>query len=208
MEQVVLASASPRRRELLRQMGLPFVTCFAEVDESVPENCEDFIAACSNLAKKKILAVKDMGKVRGCRWFIAADTLVVKGRRIFGKPLNRDEARTMLRGLAGARHRVITGVAFFDRRRDIFDLGGEAAEVRFVPMSETDIEWYLDTGEWQGAAGGYRIQEKAACFIESIRGNYSTVMGLPIPLIYAILRRNGFPYGGPKSSVGPGPHEK
>ena len=207
MEQVVLASASPRRREILRQMGVPFIICPADIDETFPEKCSDFLPVCVSLAKKKIEAVLGRGKVAGCRWYLGADTVVVKGRRVYGKPRDRDEAGRMLADLAGGRHRVVTGVALFDRRRGRFDEAGDAAEVVFAPMSEAEIEWYLDTGEWQGAAGGYRIQEKAACFIESIRGSFSTVMGLPIRPIYGILRRNDFPIGETKSSVGPGPDE-
>lgn len=202
MEQVVLASASPRRSEILKQIGIPFIVCPADIEEIFSGRQGNFESQCSSLAMRKIEAVLGNRKVRECRWFLGADTVVLKGRRIYGKPRDRDEARRFIAELSGGEHRVVTGIALYDRGRNLFDRAGDTAAVRFAPMSEKEIDWYIDTGEWQGAAGGYRIQERAALFIESIRGNYSTVMGLPIRAIYDILRQNTYPFTGIKSSVG------
>jgi septum formation protein len=183
-------------------MGLPCIVCSAEIDESLPEGRRDFKTLCKELARRKIEAVLERPEVRGRRWFIGADTVVVKNRRAFGKPRSKDEARSFIACLAGGRHRVITGLALYDRITRRFSLEAETARVKFAKMTEAEIDWYIETGEWQGAAGGYRIQERAACFIESIRGNYDTVVGLPIRTIYAMLKVNNYPLSGIKSSGG------
>ena len=203
MEPVVLASASPRRGELLKQISVPFIVCPADIDESltVPRK-PDFEALCADLAKRKIEAVLENQRVRGYRWFLGADTVVASGRKVFGKPRDREEAKAFLEALSGKAHKVVTGLALFDRRKNSFATAGETATVRFADLSASEIDWYLETGEWQGVAGGYRIQERAACFIEEIRGNYSTVMGLSIRTIYVMLMRNHYPFGDRKSSVG------
>ena len=195
MDTVVLASASPRRQELLKQMGIPFIVCAEEIDESW-DGSGDILEFACRLAKKKIESVLTKRLVRGSRWFIGADTLVICGKRILGKPKNREEAESFLKFIAGKSHRVITGVALYDRHTDRYDYTSETAWVRFAPLEEEEVQWYLNTGEWQGVAGGYRIQQRAACFVESLRGNYSTVMGLPIRSIYVILKRNNYPFFG------------
>lgn len=195
MDTVVLASSSPRRQELLKQMGIPFIVCAEEIDERW-DGSEDIQQFACSLAQRKIESVLTKRLVQGSRWFIGADTLVVCGKRILGKPENRKEAETFLKLLSGRSHRVITGVALYDRHSQRYDFTAETAWVRFASLDEDEIRWYLDTGEWQGVAGGYRIQQRAACFVESLRGNYSTVMGLPIRSIYVILKRNKYPFFG------------
>ncbi len=195
MDTVVLASSSPRRQELLKQMGIPFIVCAEEIDESWDGSGDIHQFVCK-LAQRKIESVLTKRLVRGSRWFIGADTVVICGKRILGKPKNRDEAESFLRILAGRSHRVITGVALYDRHTNHYDYTSETAWVRFAPLEDGEIQWYLNTGEWQGVAGGYRIQQRAACFVETLRGNYSTVMGLPIRSIYVILKRNNYPFYG------------
>lgn len=195
MDTVVLASSSPRRQELLKQMGIPFIVCSEEIDESWDGSGDILHFAC-RLAQRKIESVLSKRLVRGSRWFIGADTLVICRKRILGKPKNREEAETFLKLLSGRSHRVTTGVALYDRHTNHYDYTSETAWVRFAPLQEEEIQWYLNTGEWQGVAGGYRIQQRAACFVETLRGNYSTVMGLPIRSIYVILKRNNYPFYG------------
>jgi septum formation protein len=115
-----------------------------------------------------------------------------------GKPKDKDEARDFLLLLQGAWHKVVTGVALYDGKTRRFHLAAEVSGVRIAKMTRAEIELYLDTNEWQGVAGGYRIQEKGACFIESIRGNYTNVMGLPTRLVYVILQANNYPFGKPR----------
>lgn len=186
----------------MKQISVPFIVCPAAIDENLDLSGKpDFESLCVELAKKKISAVLKNKKVLGYRWFLGADTMVVSGKTCYGKPKDREEARLYLESLSGKNHKVITGVALYDRKNERFDAIGESATVKFAVLRPFEIEWYLETEEWQGVAGGYRIQEKAACFIDGIRGNYSTVMGLPIRSIYVMLVRNRYPFGDGISSV-------
>jgi septum formation protein len=117
------------------------------------------------------------------------------GGRVIGKPKDRDEAREFIGSLQGTPHTVITGLALYDRDNGRFRLAADRSRVCVAAMSAREIDWYLDTGEWRGVAGGYRIQEKGACFIQSITGDYTNVMGLPIRRVYEILRTNNYPLG-------------
>jgi septum formation protein len=177
-------------------MGLPFVVCAAEVDESFPAGRGDFDVLCGELARRKVEAVVDMPEVRGRRWFIGADTVVLVDGEVFGKPGDEGEARRLLRRLAGRSHEALTGVALYDRLRGRFSLASEKSRVTFSPMSEAEIAWYAGTGEWRGVAGGYRIQGRGSRFIQRLEGNYNTVMGLPIRTMYVMLRDNSYPLMG------------
>jgi septum formation protein len=194
MEPIVLASASPRRRELLTRMGLEILVCAADIDESFPAGRDDFEALCGELAQRKVEAVLDRLELKGCRWFLGADTVVVQGRGVIGKPKDAGEAREFLARLQGVSHKVVTGLALYDRQKG-FRLAAEVSRVRFAKMSREEIDWYLTTDEWKGVAGAYRIQEKGACFIQSITGDYTNVMGLPIRRVYEILQTNNYPLG-------------
>lgn len=167
----VLASASPRRLELLAQIGLvPAEIVVADIDETpLPNEAPRQYAA--RMAREKALAVTRDIPV------LAADTTVVMGRRILGKPTNADMARAMLKTLSGRRHRVISAVALRDKRMRV-----KLAEstVRFKTLSGVEIEDYIDSGEWQGKAGGYAIQGRAAAFVPWISGSYSNIVGLPL----------------------------
>jgi septum formation protein len=202
MEPIVLASASPRRRELLIKMGLEPLVRAADIDESFPPGRDDFEALCGELARRKIEAVLGRPELKAYRWFLGADTVVIQDGRVIGKPRDRDEARDFITKLQGAPHKVVTGVALYDRDSGRFHLAAETSRVRIAHMTSEEIDWYLDTGEWQGVAGGYRIQEKGACFIQSIKGNYTNVMGLPTRLVYEILRANNYPFGIKSSGSG------
>jgi septum formation protein len=202
MEAIVLVSASPRRRELLTRMGLDCVVCAADIDETFPAGRYDFEALCGELAQRKVLAAIGRPELAGYRWFLGADTIVVRGRSVIGKPKDRGQAREFLVRLRGVTHKVVTGICLYDGLRKRFQLASEISLVRFSKMSGAEIDWYLDTGEWEGVAGAYRIQEKGACFIQYIKGNYTNVMGLPIRLIYDILRENNYPLGIKSSGSG------
>jgi septum formation protein len=202
MEPIVLASASPRRKEILARLGPEIIVCAADIDESFPPGRDDFQTLCGQLARRKIEAVLDRPEARDCRWFLGADTIVLQGGRVIGKPKDRDAAREFLRLLQGAAHNVVTGLCLHDRRRGRFRLASETSLVRFAKMSEAEIGWYLDTGEWEGVAGAYRIQGKGACFIQHIQGDYTNVMGLPMRLVYGILRETNYPLGIKSSGSG------
>jgi len=125
------------------------------------------------------------------RWALGADTIVALGGEILGKPGGRDEAREMLRRLSGRRHEAVTGMALLDRLSGRADVRSASCEVEFARLEEGEIEWYLGTGEWQGAAGGYRLQERGACLAAFAKGSPSAAAGLPLREFCAMLRENG-----------------
>jgi septum formation protein len=181
---LILASASPRRAELLRQIGLPFIVVDAPVDETrLPGEAP--AAYVSRLAEAKARAGHRMGAVS-----LGADTAVVLGRRVLGKPDDRADAATMLLSLAGRRHRVLTAVAVCDgarvRSRTV------VTQVRFRAIDPAEAEAYARTGEGADKAGGYGIQGVGGIFAEAIRGSYSAVVGLPLAETEALLRSFGF----------------
>jgi len=192
METIILASASNRRQEILQQMGVPYRIISRPVDETI-ENGADPRTAAVDLARKKVDAV-----VRDFRsapaWILGADTVVTLDGRIYGKPADAEEARVFLQELAGETHSVVTGIALRNARTGMIASHFDETQVVFSPLTEEEIAWYVETNEWQGVAGGYRIQGRAACFIERIHGSYSTVMGLPIRTLYSILRENHYQF--------------
>ena len=194
MEPLILASASPRRQDFFRLLGLPFVCVPAETDETPnPGLCTG--DAIGDIAKRKISAVAAKPAVVSYRWIFAADTVVVHSGEMLGKPGNRSLAGEMLMRLSGQKHEVVTAMALFDRESGKTDVRPAVCQVEFAPLCRAEIEWYLDTGEWHGAAGAYRIQEKGACFVKSVTGQPSTVAGLPLRDFYVMLRENGYYLG-------------
>jgi nucleoside triphosphate pyrophosphatase len=180
-EKLVLASSSPRRTELLNRAGWPHEVMVAGIDESVRPN-EKAAAYVERLARSKAEAVAqrlEEGVVLG------ADTTVVVENQILGQPQDDDDARRMLRLLSGKWHDVLTGVALV-RVGGETRVAHEATRVRFAEMSESEIDWYIASGEPVGKAGAYGIQGKAALFIEEIEGDYFNIMGLPIRLVYEL----------------------
>ncbi|MCP5072912.1 MAG: septum formation inhibitor Maf [Rhodobacteraceae bacterium] len=185
--QLVLGSASPRRRELLAQIGVvPDEVRPADIDET-PKKTELPRVYAARLAVEKASAVTaDTGALVLC-----ADTVVALGRRILEKPADADEARKFLTLLSGRRHRVITGVALrLDTRRWLREV---VTSVQFKRLSDAEIDAYIASQEWQGKAGGYAIQGRGAAFIPSINGSYSNVVGLPLAETAALLSGAGYP---------------
>lgn len=184
----VLASASPRRLDLLAQVGLrPVAVDPADIDETpAPEELPRAYAARMACEKAEAVAAR-----RPADLVLAADTVVAAGRRILGKARDPDEARAFLRLLSGRRHRVMTGIALrcgVSGRR--WDRLVETA-VRFKRLSEQEIDGYLASGEWRGKAGAYAIQGLGAAFVPAINGSYSNVVGLPIVETLGILAAAG-----------------
>jgi septum formation protein len=198
MERILLASNSPRRRELLENAGIHF-DCFApEIDESLRDNLlpADRVLA---LAEDKARAAAALSLHLSSRLVLAADTLVCVpgagpdgGELALGKPEDRAEASRMMRLLAGRSHVVRTGLALFDRDSGKLRIAGSDSIVAFAPMRDGDIEAYLDSDEWTGAAGAYRIQGRAAFFIDRLEGSWTGVVGLPMRELYVILLSAGF----------------
>lgn len=183
MEPLVLASASPRRAEILRTVGWPFEVAAASVDESLAAE-ESASAYVERLAHQKAEAVASsrlLGLVLG------ADTVVVVDDRILGKPRDEEDARRMLRLLRGRWHEVLTGVALARVESRSVVVAHERTRVRFAAMSEAEIGWYVATGEPMDKAGAYAVQGQAALFIEAIEGDYWNIVGLPVRLVYKLV---------------------
>ena len=182
-EKLILASGSPRRKELLTAVGWEFEAITAGVDESLKPG-EDPATYVQRLAKSKADAVAaklDHGLVLG------ADTTVVVDDHILGQPEDDTDAKRMLLLLNNRWHEVLTGVA-------AVRVGGESrvdyerTRVRFAEMSEREIDWYVSTGEARGKAGAYGIQGAAGLFIKEIEGDYFNIVGLPIRLVYELIK--------------------
>ncbi len=127
-------------------------------------------------------------------WVLGVDTLVELEGRALGKPHSAREAEQMLTSLSGRIHRVVSGIALLTDPGHAPDVRACCTEVRFRTLSGADLEYYLDSGEWSGVAGGYRIQGRGAFLIEWIRGSYSNVVGLPLETFYAMLRAGGYDF--------------
>jgi septum formation protein len=182
LPKLLLASSSPRRSEILRIVGWPFELGTVEVDESLRTE-ETPPAYVERLAAAKAAAAAG---VYSQRPVLAADTTVVIDGQILAKPLDVEDAKRMLRLLQGQWHEVLTGIALVLKLET--RIAHERTEVKFAAMSEAEIEWYVSTGEPMDKAGAYAIQGRGARFIESIKGDYFNVMGLPVRLLYALVR--------------------
>ena len=183
----ILGSASPRRRELLAQIGVvPDAVLPPDIDES-PRKAELPRPYCLRLAREKALAVQggpdDV--------ILTADTTVALGRRILGKPRDAGEAAEFLLALGGRRHQVITAVAV--RRGDKVWTRESVSAVKMKRLSDIELNAYLASGEWQGKAGGYAIQGAAGAFIPWISGSFTGIVGLPLAETAALLQAAGYP---------------
>jgi septum formation protein len=148
-----------------------------------------------NQAIRKVRKILEYLKGQNPLWICGADTLISVDGVVFGKPVDRDDAKRMIKTLQGRTHQVITAVALYSGKANAIDCRLAVSDVIFCPLSGEQIEWYLDTGEWQGVAGAYRIQGLASCFVSGIRGSYSSIVGLPLHEFYVMLRDNGYAYG-------------
>jgi septum formation protein len=187
---LILASASPRRAELLRSAGYEFETHPVEIDES-PKNGEDPAAYVERLAiEKSARALSDVGSGASRTVdpiVLGADTAVVVGDEILGKPKGDDDARRMLTRLSGRSHLVMTGVCLRTTQRSVSRV--EITSVTFVSLTEAQIAWYVANGEGDDKAGAYAIQGLASRFIPRIEGSYSNVVGLPIAVVDDLIQR-------------------
>lgn len=186
--QIYLASSSPRRSELLTQIGVRFAVIAADTDESrLPDEApEDYVR---RVALDKARMARMQLPAEDARPVLAADTAVVLDQCILGKPTDREDAARMLRLLAGRTHRVLTGVALMLPAHDWTAIS--ASRVTFRPIREDEIQRYWRTGEPLDKAGGYGIQGYGAVFVANLEGSYSGVMGLPIFETAQLLERAG-----------------
>jgi len=196
MEPIILASGSPRRIDYFKLMGVPFSCVSPDVEEIISENAVPQTAA-EELALKKVRKIVETLKDENPPpWVCGADTLIAMDGKIYGKPKDRNDAGNMLRVFSGRTHEVISAVALYSGRTGKTDCRSVVSAISFAPISDGEIEWYLDSGEWQDAAGSYKIQGLASCFVSKISGSYSSIVGLPLRDFYVMLRDNGYPYGG------------
>ena len=189
MKKIILASASPRRRELLEQIGAVFEVCTAKGEEKITKSDPGEAAETLSLAKCREVfqSLKEDGTV------IGADTIVVLDGKILGKPGAGDEAIRMLSALRGRTHQVFTGVTVMSREGEKVQTVTfhESTQVSFYPMSDKEIEEYVLDGEPMDKAGAYGIQGKGAVFIREIQGDYNNVVGLPVARLYQELKNMG-----------------
>lgn len=196
---LLLASASPRRRELLAAVGLPFEVVPTDAEE-VSGGPEPRRLAEENALRKARSAQTPEDTPAGV-FVLGADTLVVAGGRILGKPSGPVEARFMLESLSGMEHEVVTGVALVRTARGgrcaaavggECHLGSAATVVRMRALSLAEMDAYIASEEWRDKAGGYAVQGLAALMVEAVEGDYSNVVGLPLSLVGSLLRKAGF----------------
>ena len=185
---VILASKSPRRREILSALGVKFEIVSADADER--SALTDPKALVRELALRKGRATRELLRERG-EWdddtlIIASDTVVACEDEILGKPADAEDARRMLRKLSDTTHRVISGAALLWGEREVADF--DSTGVRFAKMSEREIDWYVASGEPNDKAGAYAVQGLASMFIKGLDGDYFNVVGLPVYKLNTLVR--------------------
>ncbi|MCI8591107.1 MAG: septum formation inhibitor Maf [Lachnospiraceae bacterium] len=179
---LVLASRSPRRRELLSQVGISFRMAPGTVEERITKTAPDEVVRELSFQKAEDVA---SGEPEGV-WVLGADTVVALDGKILGKPTDAREAKDMLRQLSGRSHSVYTGVTLYRRMdgKTTSETFSEETKVTFYPMTEEEICRYVDSGDPMDKAGAYGIQGPAAAFIQRIEGDYNNVVGLPVAAVY------------------------
>jgi len=185
MEKLVLASRSPRRKELLHLAGIPFEAVESEVDESCDLPAGPAVA---ELSARKAAAV---GRLFPGRFILAADTLVALDGEKLGKPADEQDAERMLRLLSGRTHQVYTGVSVLSPAGEMIT-ETDRSDITFCPLTDGEIHAYVVSGEPMDKAGAYALQGHASLWITHVEGNFSSVIGLPLYLVRTLLMRSGY----------------
>jgi septum formation protein len=188
MDQIILASESPRRREILDRLHIPYIQYGSQINEDLDpkRSINSFVIEISKRKVEAVVSAFSSGLVLG------VDTVVFFQNRILGKPGDRDEAIRHLTLLNGNRHDVLSGITLLDAASGTGYSSVSKTAVSFARLTRSEIEWYIETGEWFDKAGGYAIQGTAALFIEGITGSYYNVMGLPVEKLYYLLKRYSY----------------
>ena len=195
MEKIVLASSSPRRRELMAQAGFRFEVIVSEADENIEVEAPDRMV--EELSKRKAGAVAELVKTQGFAedsvLIVGADTMVSIDGKKLGKPAGEAGTEAMLKELSGRTHQVYTGVALDAVRQGVYTVHSfvQRTDVFVYPMTDAEIEAYMDTGEPFDKAGAYGIQGRFGKYIEKINGDYLNVVGLPLGRLYQEMKRLG-----------------
>ena len=187
MAELILASASPRRRDLLAQLGVEFRVVASHVPE-VPHSGEGAEAFARRVARAK---AEEVARLHPQAWVLGADTIVVLGSRILGKPSDASEARAMLRSLSGRPHEVLTAIVLVTPAGRVANEQAVRTRVEFRALGEPEIDAYVESGEPLDKAGAYAIQGGAAEFVDHIEGSYTNVVGFPLDEVSALLRTHG-----------------
>lgn len=187
MQNIILASSSPRRKELMDMLGLPYVVESSSAEETLPEGIVP-AEAVEMLALRK---AADVSEMNGEALVIGADTIVAVDNMILGKPVDEKDALRMLLLLQGRRHQVYTGVALIDGSTGRRHVSHEITEVEFRTVSKEEALGYVGTGESEGKAGAYAIQGLASVFIRRIEGDFFNVVGLPVYRLCRMLEEYG-----------------
>ena len=192
MEPIILASSSPRRQEILKMLKIPYRVIMPNIDETISTMLShDEIPEL--LAREKVLAViRSLPVGQEIPWVLGADTIISYNGKLYGKPQDQDEAFNFLKEFQGNTHTILTALVLYNGKTRLTTSKLCKTNVTFSQMTDDEIQWYVDTGEWHGAAGGYRIQSLASMFISHIDGSYSGAIGLPISELYDILTEQGY----------------
>lgn len=173
-------------------MGIPFQVIIPEIDESAFEGIP-VEQLPEHLASQKVTWVtKSLPAAQEVPWILGADTLVILDGKTYGKPSDIDQAVSFLQSLSGRTHTVITSIALYNGKLHDLSTRTSTTKVTFAQLSKDEIDWYVSTGEWHNAAGGYRIQGFGSYFIKSIEGTNSAVVGLPLFELYDMLKEQGY----------------
>jgi septum formation protein len=185
MDSIILASRSPRRREILERLNIPYIIFDIDIDEKI-NNVRKLRSSVMEVSAKKVGAAAghfSQGLITG------VDTVVYFNRMVFGKPENSESAFKYLKMMSGNSHTVISGITIMDSSSQESYSSCSLTEVSFIKMSDSEIKNYLSTDEWKDKAGGYAIQGQAALYIREIRGSFYNVMGLPVEELYRLLKK-------------------
>lgn len=185
LPRLILASASPRRAELLREHGYRFRVVPSPLPEPESLGLDQTPAALA--AELSAFKAEAVARVVQEGLILAADTVAAIGDRVFGKPADRDDARRILGSLAGTSHHVITGLTLLDAATGRCATRADTTVVVMRRLSEAEMEGYLDTGAWEGKAGAYGIQDYGDAFVERVEGSFTNVVGLPMELLAEML---------------------
>jgi septum formation protein len=192
---LILASSSPRRQELIRLFGLPVIVIPSDADESVPNELTPSQIV-ETLALRKANTVRDKASTSWDGYIVGSDTIVVRDGSVLNKPKDADDAFGMLRSLQGRTHQVYSGIALVDiSGMNQSSVGHTISKVTFHPMTNEEIWSYIRSGEPMDKAGAYGVQGLGSLFVERIEGDFYSVMGLPIQLLYRMLLNQGVTLG-------------
>jgi septum formation protein len=194
---LILASQSPRRHSLLRDVGIPFTVVASAAEEVIRDGDASALAEMNALAKVRAASLPD-GLAPGT-YVLGTDTLVTFGQSVMGKPASAAEAARMLSALSGQTHQVVSGVALLrtggsgsSAGEEVIQVASASTDVTFLPLETAQIAAYVASAEWKGKAGAYAIQGLAGLFVSGVRGEYSNVVGLPLCLLARMFRESGF----------------